>query len=174
MNATMTKPTRRTSPADDQWRRLFLRLRAVAQSIVGGRAGAARAEDLAQETIARLLRADRDPAEYAYARRTLIHLYLDEERSMRRRLRRHVERFAITPRAHIDRDSIDEDEQVAAARAALDTLTPLQRAAFALRVIENMSYEEIAGALGATPGAARSSVYAARKRIADTIGEEPS
>lgn len=172
MNAAMPISTRRADVSDDQWKSLLDRLRVVARAVVGPVADRdARADDLAQETMVRLLRAGRQPSEYAYARRTLVRLYLDEERSLRRQVRRRLAWMDGRATHHEDDSRLAKAEAIVAAQRALRTLSPLQRAAFTLRVIENLSYDEIAGALDASPGAARTSVHAARKRLAEALGE---
>ena len=62
--------------------------------------------------------------------------------------------------------------EIAAQReAAMASLTPLERAAFTLRHLEDCSTEEIAAALGIAPDPAKQAVYRAvqklRKRLAD-------
>jgi RNA polymerase sigma-70 factor, ECF subfamily len=61
----------------------------------------------------------------------------------------------------------------AEARAVLDEaiagLSPEQRAVFVLRSVEEMSYEEIAGALGISPGTVMSRLFRARERLAKAL-----
>ena len=58
--------------------------------------------------------------------------------------------------------------------AALDDLTPLERAAFTLRHLEERSVEEICAALGQTPAATRHSIFRAvakvRRALAPLVG----
>jgi len=58
--------------------------------------------------------------------------------------------------------------------AALDDLTPLERAAFTLRHLEERSVEEICTALGLTPAATRHSIFRAvakvRRALAPLVG----
>jgi RNA polymerase sigma-70 factor (ECF subfamily) len=58
-------------------------------------------------------------------------------------------------------------------RAALDTamerLSPEQRAVFVLRVFEELSYQEIADALGISPGTVMSRLSRARERLRDAL-----
>jgi RNA polymerase sigma-70 factor (ECF subfamily) len=53
--------------------------------------------------------------------------------------------------------------------AAVASLSPEQRAVFVLRTVEEMSYEEIAGALGISPGTVMSRLFRARERLAKTL-----
>ena len=53
---------------------------------------------------------------------------------------------------------------------AMAGLSPEQRAVFVLRAVEEMSYEEIAGALGISPGTVMSRLFRARERLAKALG----
>ncbi len=86
----------------------------------------------------------------------------------RRRSRRPV--VALEDREIVDQASDPQGEAVAedlAARlgACVKTLPRLQRDVFLLRAQQGMQYEEIAGALGTTPGAARVHYHHAIKRL---------
>ena len=52
---------------------------------------------------------------------------------------------------------------------AMGGLSPEQRAVFVLRTVEEMSYEEIAGALGISPGTVMSRLFRARERLAKAL-----
>jgi RNA polymerase sigma-70 factor (ECF subfamily) len=52
---------------------------------------------------------------------------------------------------------------------AMAGLGPEQRAVFVLRVVEEMSYEEIAEALGISPGTVMSRLFRARERLARAL-----
>jgi RNA polymerase sigma-70 factor, ECF subfamily len=54
-------------------------------------------------------------------------------------------------------------------RAAVDTLSPMQRSIFTLRVTEGLSYKEIALAVGSTEGAARVHYHNAMRIIREKI-----
>jgi RNA polymerase sigma-70 factor (ECF subfamily) len=56
-------------------------------------------------------------------------------------------------------------------RAAVETLSPMQRAIFTLRVTEGLSYKEIAVAVGSTEGAARVHYHNAMRVIREKIDE---
>ncbi len=86
----------------------------------------------------------------------------------RRRSRRPV--VALEDREIVDQASDPQSEAVAedlAARlgACVRNLPRLQRDVFLLRAQQGMQYEEIAGALGTTPGAARVHYHHAIKRL---------
>jgi len=52
---------------------------------------------------------------------------------------------------------------------AVGRLSPEQRAVFVLRAVEEMSYEEIAGALGISQGTVMSRLFRARERLAKAL-----
>lgn len=54
--------------------------------------------------------------------------------------------------------------------AAMEDLSREQRAVFVLRTVEEMSYEEIAAALGISPGTVMSRLFRARERLARALG----
>jgi RNA polymerase sigma-70 factor (ECF subfamily) len=86
----------------------------------------------------------------------------------RRRSRRPV--VALEDREIVDQASDPQSEAVAADLAArlgtcVRNLPRLQRDVFLLRAQQGMQYEEIAGALGTTPGAARVHYHHAIKRL---------
>jgi RNA polymerase sigma-70 factor, ECF subfamily len=54
-------------------------------------------------------------------------------------------------------------------RAAVDTLSPMQRSIFTLRVTEGLSYKEIALAVGSTEGAARVHYHNAMRIVREKI-----
>lgn len=56
-------------------------------------------------------------------------------------------------------------------RSAVETLSPLQRSIFTLRVTEGLSYKEIAIAVGSTEGAARVHYHNAMRAIREKIDE---
>ncbi|GAA1478388.1 SigE family RNA polymerase sigma factor [Nocardioides aestuarii] len=114
------------------------------------------ASDLVQDTLVRLYvawpRLQRQGAELAYARRTMLNLLLDQRR---RRSSGEV------PRAEDDTRPSGEDvaEAVstrAALLATLDRLPPRQRACVVLRYFDDLSVADTAAALGCTEGTVKS------------------
>lgn len=63
------------------------------------------------------------------------------------------------------------DETAARIRAGIETLTAMQREVFLLRVEQGLGYDEIAGTLGSTPGAARVHYHNAVKRLRELVEE---
>lgn len=113
------------------------------------------AQDLAQETLVRLLmawprvRAADDP--FAYSRRTMLNLYL---RSRRRRW--HGERpQEILPERPAPDDHARADQRDLLNRA-LATLPPRQRAAVVLRQFEDLSEAETAQVMRCSTGTVKS------------------
>jgi RNA polymerase sigma-70 factor (ECF subfamily) len=66
--------------------------------------------------------------------------------------------------------SIDERRRWDRLRQALDALPPEQRDVFVLFEIEQLRMREVAEALGCSINTAFSRLYAARKRVAETLG----
>lgn len=130
------------------------------------------AEDLTQQTLATVLAREPEFIEHlGYVRKAMYRLWLDEQRSMRRRLR-HLARRALTvTAAKWDRDRAADHEFEDRVRRAIDQLAPQQQAVFILRVIDGLDYEDIAVTLGCPVGAVRASLHLARKRLREAIGE---
>jgi RNA polymerase sigma-70 factor (ECF subfamily) len=63
-----------------------------------------------------------------------------------------------------------DDEARRVLDQAVGELPAEQRAVFVLRAVEEMSYEEIAGALGISPGTVMSRLFRARERLARALG----
>jgi RNA polymerase sigma-70 factor (ECF subfamily) len=63
-------------------------------------------------------------------------------------------------------------ETLARVRAAIGALPPKQRAALHLRIMEDMTYKQIADVLDITPGTARVYMVRARSVLRDQLGEE--
>lgn len=171
MALPMRHPDLRLTPPDPDWAALAERLRRLALALTRDQH---RADDLCQQTLAALLAKAPDRADHAgYARRTLVRLWMDDQRSIRRRLARLV-RLSRTAPSHADpRDPAADAEHLALVRDAIDHLPPRQRAALTMRLVEDLDYDQIAAALGCTPAAVRSSLHLARRAIRTQLGEEP-
>jgi len=173
MGLPMPNTPMQTADRAADWQSLTGRLGGFAGALVGaGRED--EADDLVQRTVARLLA--RRPGEIpdaALARTTLLRLWLDDRRRLRRRAVRLARLAWSRPAWRPGRDGVDEAERLASARAALDALPPVQRAAFVMRVVEDLDYAQIAAALGSTPASVRSSLHLARRRLRLALGETP-
>ena len=154
-----------------EWRALRDRLARCAGALVGPRR-ADDAEELVQETLLRLLARGENPTSvpYAYARTALVRLWLDEQRAAKRRLRR-AAAWASSRIAFAPPDPTDADERRDEVRRAVERLTPMQRAVVTLRVVEELSYTDIAHALDASPDVVRATLHRARSRLRERLGE---
>jgi RNA polymerase sigma-70 factor (ECF subfamily) len=76
--------------------------------------------------------------------------------------------------AATEHDALDAavaDETEAQMRRAVETLTPMQREVFTLRVTEGMSYKEIAAVVSSTEGAARVHYHNAMRAIKEFLDD---
>lgn len=163
-------PTPSTRPArqpdwDELRRRLVRYATALTRSVD-------EAEELTQQTFAALLAKVPDSADHlGYARTTLTRLWLDRQRSLKRRLRMLRSLATGRPGHRTQPDGLDASEQVATARRAIDRLPSRQRAAMVMRLVEGLDYETIAESLGCDAAAVRSSLHLARARLRAALGE---
>lgn len=128
------------------------------------------ADDLTQQTLLILLtrRPDR-VGHVGYARQTLTRLWLDRQRSLRRRARR----LALLAASPLQLAPAPRHDEVARLRAQLDLLPPRQKLVLTLRLIEELTCEQIAELLECDPGAVRSTLHLARRRVRLALGEGP-
>jgi RNA polymerase sigma factor (sigma-70 family) len=132
------------------------------------------ADELAQQTITTLLARHPDRADHrGYARQTMLRIWLNQQRSMRRRMLRTARLAAMTTFRFVDRDRVDGDELHERMHQAIDTLPPQQHAALVLRVVEELSYKEIAATLGSSVQTVRANLHLARQRVRKLLGEWP-
>lgn len=124
------------------------------------------AEDLVSETFVRLItRAPRIETQTALA--YLLAVVRNTYLSGLRRRRREVPLLAeIHAPARDPADRLDDQARLESVMEALGHLPEGERAVLLLRVDHDLSYEEIAAALGTTIGAARLRVHRARVRLA--------
>jgi RNA polymerase sigma-70 factor (sigma-E family) len=114
------------------------------------------AEDLAQETLIRVgvawSRVRRDGNPVGYAQRTMVNLFLNKRR-----------RKADIPVVEVPEHGRDDPgfaavDAASGLRDLLASLPPRQRAAIALRFVEDMPDDQIAELLGCSPQTVRSQV----------------
>ena len=67
-------------------------------------------------------------------------------------------------------EQLEQQERGVLVRAAFDELSPAHRTVLYMRDHEDMSYEQIAGALGVPLGTVRSRLHNARAALAETLG----
>lgn len=160
------------SRADEnvRWADLSQRLRRLALSLTRR---FDEADDLTQETLAALLaRSPEYAAHLGYARQTLVRRWLDQQRGARRRIRHWLALTASFRAWHEPRHALDDAFDIRRARQAIEALPPMQRAALALRVVEEQDYDQIAQILGCTNQAVRANLHQARRRLRQTLGAE--
>lgn len=69
-------------------------------------------------------------------------------------------------------DSMVADETAARVRTAVDSLSPMQREVFLLRVTDGMAYSEIAQIVGSTEGACRVHYHNAMRAIKELLSDD--
>jgi RNA polymerase sigma-70 factor (TIGR02957 family) len=151
---------------------VFVRHRSLLFTIAYEMLGsAADAEDVVQETWLRW--ADIDHADVrdarAYLVRTVTRQALNRLRTLARRKEDYVGAWLPEPlRTSPDvADDIELAESVSMAMlTVLETLGPTERAVFVLREVFDVSYDEIAEAVGKSPAAVRQIAHRAREHVA--------
>jgi RNA polymerase sigma factor (sigma-70 family) len=158
-------------PESQAWTAVSRRLRRCALGVCGNTHDA---DDLVQQAFAAILaRAPEKIEHYGYARATLVRLWLDRQRSGRRRLARLAR--LLTTRGHwsVDPDRTGDAERIAAVRGAIAGLPPRQRAVLVLRLVEELEYPAIAEALGCPVQTVRANLHRARAALRRALGDEP-
>lgn len=120
------------------------------------------ADDLTQETIARVL--ERSPERInheGYLLQTASRLWIDQSRRRSRRTRI-LRALSIMSRGAPAEDRTPEIDRV---ERTIASLPPVQRAVIVLRAVMGLSPEQIASALEMEPSAVRASLHLARKRV---------
>jgi RNA polymerase sigma-70 factor (TIGR02957 family) len=140
----------------------------VAYEMLGS---AADAEDAVQETWLRWVGVDLDTVrdQRAYLVRIVTRQALNRLRTLRRRKESYVGPWL--PEPLLTTPDVAEDVELAdsvsmAMLLVLETLTPTERAVFVLREVFDLDYDEIAEAVGKSPGAVRQIAHRARAHVA--------
>jgi RNA polymerase sigma-70 factor (ECF subfamily) len=130
-----------------------------------------RAEDLAQEVVARAVAAPpRNPRPWLFA--VALNLVREEGRkSVRQGRRLELYRAETSGQAEAPDAVLDRDDDVARVRRALDTLAERDREALLLKA-EGFNYDEIAATLGLAKGAIGTTLSRARRRLVEAYREE--
>jgi RNA polymerase sigma-70 factor, ECF subfamily len=128
-------------------------------------------EDVVQEAWLRWSAAPRDDVRdpRGYLVRTVTRLALNELRSQQRRREEYVGPWLPEPVS--DLPGADESAEIAesvslAMMVVLESLSPLERAAFILREVFGEDFDDIATTLDRTPAAVRQLVHRAREHVA--------
>jgi RNA polymerase sigma-70 factor (ECF subfamily) len=154
-------------PLGAVWEQHHAAVRRFARHLCGN---ASQADDLAQEAFVRLWTTS-SPIRTETVRAYLFTIVRHEFGRARRR----GARFTAIPDEVVDH-GLPPDERAAQAQAvarvneALATLADDDRAALWMRADGDLSYEDIAAALGISPGAARVRVHRARQRLLEASG----
>ena len=137
------------------------------------------AEDVVQETFARLLAADLDTIEDVRGWLVVVatRLCLDQLRSARAKRETYVGPWlpepviepADAPIDPADRITLDDSVRMAML-VVLERLTPAERAAFVLHDVFRFSFDDVARIVGRTTEASRQLASRARKRIEEETG----
>jgi RNA polymerase sigma-70 factor (ECF subfamily) len=144
----------------------------VAYELLGS---AADAEDVLQETWLRWIKVDlrhvRD--QRAYLVRITTRQALNRLRTMKRRKEAYVGPWL--PEPLLTAPDVAEDVELAesmsmALMLVLETLSPTERAVFVLREAFDISYDDIAAAIGKSPAAVRQIAHRARRHVDATCG----
>jgi RNA polymerase sigma-70 factor (TIGR02957 family) len=156
-----------TNPATETFLAHRNLLFTVAYEMLGS---AADAEDVLQETWLRWVKVDlgqvRD--QRAYLVRITTRQSLNRLRSMRRRKEAYVGPWL--PEPLLTAPDVAEDVELAesvsmALMLVLETLSPTERAVFVLREAFDISYDEIAAAVGKSPATVRQIAHRARQHV---------
>jgi len=161
---------------DDAWREHRRRLLDVAYRMLGS---VSDAEDVVQETYARLLRADLDAIDDLRAWLITVtgRLCLDHLRSATVRRRAYVGPWLPEPLVDLPADGLDPADRVTlddsirmALMVVLETLSPAERTAFVLHDVFQLPFDEVGVIVGRSPAACRQLASRARRRVQDEAG----
>ena len=146
-----------------QWAGTIDRLRRIALALTRSPDDA---DDLTQQTLLTLLARQPDCADHiGFGRTTMVRLWLDQQRSIRRRLAR-LRRLALiqTP-WQIDRDSLADRDRSDRVQHAIGALPARQKAVLTLRLVEELDYTEIAKTLDCSVATVRANLHLGRQRV---------
>lgn len=136
------------------------RLMAMAYLLVGDRAAA---EDLVQGVISKLWASGKEIEHpKAYARKALLHDFLNQRRRMQRAQRAMLLEQHSSPSSSTFEHDLIEREMV---RRAVSRLAPRYRAVIVLRYFDDLGDDAIAALLGCEVGTVRSLLSRARRRL---------
>lgn len=154
-----------------RWDATIERLRHLALALTRSRD---EADDLTQQTLLTLLVRKPESADHiGYGRKTMVRLWLDRQRSLRRRLAR-LGRLAWTKESwHIDRDTLDTRDDYELMQRAIEALPARQRVVLVLRLVEELEYTEIAKTLGCSVQTVRANLHLGRQSVRQRTGESP-
>lgn len=139
------------------------------------------AEDLAQETFVVALdqwsKFEGRSSESTWLHGILMQLHRRRNRMLgrlRQRLLKYAERMDSNPRPSQPDADLAEKEWRSSIWADVANLPDAQREAITLKFAEDMTYEQIADALGCAEGTAKTRVHHGLKKLRDWVGEDQS
>ncbi len=123
------------------------------------------AEDVVKDAFIRWMEADRDRVREpeAFLRRVVTRLCLDQLKSARHRRETYVGPWL--PEPVVEPTADDLDDMTLPLMMALERLSPLERAAFLLHDVFDVSFEEVAETIGREPAACRQLATRARAHL---------
>ena len=134
------------------------------------------AEDITQRVLMKMVRdvgSFRAEASFtSWLYRIVVNEWIDERRRLKRLVYLPVESFAKLRSAWLDPgEKVARDQREEAVLAAVARLDPKLRAVVLLRYLEEMSYEEVAAALGCSMGTVASRLSRAHTCLKGWLGE---
>lgn len=138
---------------------------------------AAGAEDAAQEVFVKVYRARAGYVPTArfttWLHRIAVNHCLNDLRARKARPASagEAEERAVEPSGELPDSRMDRDEIRAAVRAAIESLPPQQRVAVLLARFEELSYQEIAEAMGQSLEAVKSILFRAKENLQQKLGK---
>lgn len=150
------------------WDLVTRRLRRFGMALTGH---TQEAEDLAQQAIAQVLTRAPHLADHAgFGRMVITRLWLDQQRSMRRRWKRALASATAAVASLAPRPApVEINEQTQLLRRAIEALPARQRAAVTLRLIEGLEYPAIAQAMQCDVGTVRATLHLARTKLRNAL-----
>ena len=135
-----------------------------------------RVDELVQDTFVRAFNSidtfRADSALRTWLFTILKRLILDRRRAERRQAGVVELEEGHAVQAYDALDALVADETAMRVRKAVDTLSPMQREVFLLRVTDGMAYSEIAKVVGSTEGACRVHYHNAMRSIKEILGDD--
>jgi len=157
--------------ADAEWAETLQRLRRVAGALTRS---SDEADDLTQQTLLNLLtKAPERASHIGLARTTMVRLWLDRQRSVRRRMARMARLALMTNPWTLERDAFAAGDTRDRLHHAIELLPPQQRAVLVMRIVEELDYAAIAETLNCSLEAVRANLHLARRRVRKSMGEKP-
>lgn len=156
---------------EDEWRALSVRLHRVAMALTRD---PHEADDLVQQTLARLLTKNPERVLHlGYARKTMTNIWLDNQRSLKRRMKRlrAVATHGLARRVDPG-SSVAARERAERLECAVQSLPPRQQVIVTLRLVEELDTAAIAETLGCSSDAVRSNLHQARRQLRNVMRED--